>query len=115
MSHFKHHIIFGALCLGAVATPAVAGSERLIYDPDSPYFMSDIDQSQADPHSNFVLRGSIGAASIVGQEHVYAGTTGTNNLSLLVWRAQLRSAQSISKSACRMPGRSVVTSMPRYR
>lgn len=84
MSHFKQNILISTLGL-ALATPAIAGSERLIYDPDNRYFLSDIDQGKADPNANFVLRGSVGGASIVGQEHVYAGTTGTNNLSLLVW------------------------------
>lgn len=49
------------------------------------YFNSDTDFSKADPNANFVLRGSMGVASITGVEHVYAGTTGTDNLSLLVW------------------------------
>jgi outer membrane protease len=61
------------------------GNDRLTYDPDSPYFLSDTDQAAANPHENFALRGSIGIASIKGQEHVYAGTSGTQNLSLLVW------------------------------
>ena len=33
--------------------------------------MSDIDQAAADPNQNFVLRGSVGVASITGTEHVY--------------------------------------------
>jgi plasminogen activator len=86
VSHFKHQILI--VTLAAMATPAFAGSERLIYDPDSAYFMSDIDQSQADPGQNFVLRGGIGYASIVAHEHVYAGASGNENLSLLLWESK---------------------------
>jgi len=79
------------LILAAIAatgvTSAIAGSERLIFDPDSPYFLSDIDQSQADPGQNFVLRGGIGYGGITAHEHVYAGSSGAQNLSLLVWES----------------------------
>lgn len=87
MSRFKPHILISTLGLSALATPAIAGSERLIYDPDSPYFLSDIDQSQADPGQNVVLRGGIGYASITAHEHVFAAPSGTDNLSLLVWES----------------------------
>lgn len=83
MSHFKQQILIAVLA--TTATPAVAGSERLIYDPDSPYFMSDIDQRAAAPNENFSLRGSVGVASIQGREHVYAFTEGEQNTSLLLW------------------------------
>lgn len=94
MSHFKQHILISALGLGALATPAIAGSERLIYDPDSPYFMSDIDPTAANPNENVVLRGGIGMMSITGLEHVYAGTTGSQNLSLLVWEGYAPTASA---------------------
>jgi len=63
--------------------------ERLIADPDSPYFMSDVNQAAADPNQNFVLRGSVGVAGITGTEHVYfpGGGGGNNNLSLLKWES----------------------------
>jgi plasminogen activator len=75
-----------AMTLASIAGPTMAG-ERLITDPDSPYFLSDIDQSYADPDQNFVLRGSVGVASIVGNEHVYAAGNGSENLSLLQWES----------------------------
>lgn len=86
MSHFKSYILIG-LALATLTTPALAGSERLIFDPDSKYFMSDIDPSAANPNENVVLRGSIGVASIEALEKVYAFTSGTDLLSLLVWQS----------------------------
>jgi plasminogen activator len=85
VSHFKHQILI--VTLAAMATPAFAGSERLLYDPDSAYFMSDIDQSAASPNENVVLRGSVGVANIEALEKVYAFTSGTDLLSLLVWQS----------------------------
>ena len=72
--------------LAGTATPAVA-RERLIFDPDNLQFLSDDDQSAADPNANFVLRGSIGVASITANEHVYNDPSSTDNLSLLVWQS----------------------------
>lgn len=63
-----------------------AGHDGLYYDPNSPYFISDTDQSAANPNENFSLRGSIGMGSITANEHVYLGGSGTQNLSLLVWQ-----------------------------
>jgi plasminogen activator len=74
--------------IATLTTPALAGSERLIFDPDNRYFMSDIDQSYTDPGQNVVLRGGIGYSSIVAHEHVYAGASGPANLSLLLWETQ---------------------------
>ena len=73
MSRFKPHILISTLGLSALATPAIAGSERLIYDPDSPYFLSDIDQSQADPGQNVVLRGGIGCSGETRYESAIGG------------------------------------------
>lgn len=78
-------ILLAAAFAATSASPAAAGGDRLIYDPDSPYFMSDIDQSAADPNSNFVLRGSVGIVSISALEKVYAFSTGEDYLSLLTW------------------------------
>lgn len=80
----NHHSLLLAAALSALTAPSVAG-ERLIFDPDNLQTFSDVDQSAADPNANFVLRGSIGAASITANEHVYFNTSGTDNLSLLVW------------------------------
>ena len=74
------------LVAALTSAPALAG-ERLLVDPDSPYFVSDADQTYADPNENFVLRGSVGLASVVGREHVYAGSAGDDNLSLLIWES----------------------------
>jgi plasminogen activator len=87
VSRFKQQLLISALGLGALATSAIAGSERLIYDPDNPYFLSDIDPAAADPNENVVLRGSIGVASIEALEKVYAFTAGTDLLSLLIWQS----------------------------
>ena len=92
MSHFKQQILIAAIAV--TATPAVAGSERLIYDPDSPYFMSDIDTTATSPNENVVLRGGIGMMSITGYEHVYAGTAGSQNLSLLIWEGYAPTASA---------------------
>lgn len=62
-------------------------SDSAVYDPDSQYFLSDVDQSAADPNQNFVLRGSLGVASISADERVFAFTNGQQNLSLLQWRS----------------------------
>lgn len=74
-------------CSGGVGYDYSPGGDedRLIVDPDSPYFISDTDQAAADPNENFALRGSIGMGSIKANEHVYFSTAGTQNLSLLVW------------------------------
>jgi len=79
-----------------------AGGDHLIYDPNSPYFMSDIDQSAASPNENVSLRGSIGIAHIQGNEHVYAFGSGSQNLSLLVWDTYTPIANADVK--LRMPG-----------
>lgn len=100
MSRCKQPILIAALV--AVATPASAGSERLIYDPDSPYFLSDIDQGASDPNENFSLRGSVGIASIQGREHVYAFTAGDQNTSLLLWDSVAPIASGDAKA--RLPG-----------
>ena len=56
---------------------------------ESNYFISDADFSKADPNANFVLRGSVGIASIEGREHVFASPTSNNdtNTSLLIWNS----------------------------
>lgn len=87
MSHLKPELLVAAaLAALCAASPALAGGGYPI-DPDSPYFISDTDQSYADPNQNFVLRGSVGMASISADERVYAATTGEENLSLLQWRS----------------------------
>ncbi|MEO9231411.1 MAG: omptin family outer membrane protease [Devosia sp.] len=83
-------LLLTAVAVLALASPVVA-RDRLTVDPDSPYFLSDTDQAAADPNENFSLRGSIGAASIVAHEHVYAGAS--DNLSLLVWESTVPSAK----------------------
>jgi plasminogen activator len=85
VSVFHRAGIFLAAALAGTASAAVAGSDRLIVDPDSPYVFSDTDQSAADPNSNVVLRGSVGVASISALEKVYAFPTGSDYLSLLTW------------------------------
>ena len=91
-------------CGGDVAYDYGSGSDedRLIADPDSPYFLSDTDQAAANPNENFSLRGSIGVAHILGNEHVYAFGNGTQNLSLLVWDTYTPIANADVK--LRMPG-----------
>lgn len=98
MYHLKPELLLVAACTAiGTASPAVAfggnfadnSDDRYIVDPDTPYFMSDADQTYADPHQNFVLRGSLGVAGISGTEHVYfpGGGGGNNNLSLLKWES----------------------------
>ena len=94
MYHLKPQLLLIAACaaIGSVS-PAFAfggnftdnSDDRYIVDPDSPAFMSDTDQTYADPNQNFVLRGSVGIASIVAREKVFAQTSGERLLSLLVW------------------------------
>ncbi len=71
--------------------------DRYVVDPDSKYFMSDDDQSHADPNQNFVLRGSVGIAGITANEHVYYFTTGPQNLSLLKWESLAPMASADAK------------------
>ena len=96
MYHLKPQVLLAAACAAfAGVSPAIAfdgnfadrGDDRYIIDPDSPYFMSDTDQTQADPNQNFVLRGSVGIAGITANEHVYYFTSGPENLSLLKWES----------------------------
>lgn len=101
VSHFKQSLMIGA-GIAALTTPALAGSERLIFDPDSRYFMSDVDQSLADPGQNFVLRAGFGEASITAHEHVYLGSSGDQNLSLLIWESMAPIASVDMKA--RFPG-----------
>ncbi len=85
----RRRLLIAALVSGTgLSSAALAGDGRLIVDPDSPYLFSDTDQAAADPNSNVVLRGSVGYASITAREHVYAGSSGDDNLSLLVWESQ---------------------------
>lgn len=95
MYHLKPQVLIIAACAAvSFVSPAFAfggnftdnSDDRYIVDPDSPYFMSDTDQTQADPNQNFVLRGSVGIASITANEKVFAQTSGERLLSLLVWQ-----------------------------
>ena len=97
----RDFLIISSCSLVLAASPALA-HDALIYNPDSPYFLSDIDQSAADPDQNVVLRGSIGYASITANEHVYAAGSGTQNLSLLVWQSTAPIANMDVK--LRLPG-----------
>lgn len=85
-THVPESLLLAALLAGT-ASAAIAGGDRLIVDPDSPYFFSDTDQSYADPNANVVLRGSVGIASILATEKVYAFTAGDDLLSELFWQS----------------------------
>jgi outer membrane protease len=61
------------------------GNYEVDYDAPGGGFTGDSDFSVADPDANFVLRGSVGAASITGVEHIYTPPDGANNLSELIW------------------------------
>ncbi len=96
MYHLKPQTLLVAACaaIGSVSPVFAFGGDfadnsddRYIIDPDSPSFISDTDQSYADPHQNFVLRGSVGIAGISANEHVYYFTSGPENLSLLKWES----------------------------
>jgi outer membrane protease len=86
MVHCKTGLVIALACGALLVAPAMA-RDRLITDPDSPYFLSDTDQTAADPNQNFVLRGGIGYASLTAHEHVYAGASGSENVSLLLWQS----------------------------
>ena len=94
----------GLSCSGSVGYDygPSGDDDRLIVDPDSPYFISDNDQTAANPNENFSLRGSIGIAHITANEHVYAFGSGTQNLSLLVWDTYTPIANADVK--VRLPG-----------
>lgn len=76
-----------------VAAPTIAADYDYTDFGDDPgiadgseYFFDDIDYNHVTPNENVVLRGSFGAMTINGTEHVYAGSSGTQNLSLLTWQ-----------------------------
>lgn len=75
---------FRTFCLPIIVVVAAAqysqaSAEDIVFD--------DVDFAYTNPTENFVLRGSVGVTSLEGREHVYAGSSGEENLSLLLWES----------------------------
>ena len=88
-------LMFGLPMLAMAATGAAhAGSIT-----DESEFGSDGENHYVvDDAQKTILRGSIGIASIDAREHVYAGPTGDDNLSLLLWHSLAPIASFDAKS-----------------